>query len=142
MTTDTAQHVLRSRRVLTPSGLRPADVVIGAERIERLEEWGARSGCAVEDLGDLVLMAGIVDPHVHVNEPGRSHWEGFECATRAAAAGGTTTLVDMPLNSNPVTTSVAALAAKMDSSVGKCWVDVGFHGGVWGRRRRPGNDSG
>lgn len=129
-TNGTPKRTLRSRRVLTPSGLRPADVVLSGERIERLEEWGVQSGSGVEDLGDLVLMAGIVDVHVHVNEPGRSHWEGFECATRAAAAGGTTTLVDMPLNSSPVTTSVAALEAKMNSSSGKCWVDVGFHGGV------------
>ena len=114
---------------MTPSGLRPADVVIGDGWIERVEDWGARSG-QVEDLGDLVLMPGIVDPHVHINEPGRGHWEGFDCATRAAAAGGITTVVDMPLNCDPVTTSAAALDAKKDSAAGQCWVDVGFHGGV------------
>ena len=104
-------QVLRSRRVLTPGGLRPADVVIRERSIEQVENWGAKSG-PVEDLGDLVLMPGIVDLHVHVNEPGRGHWEGFDRATRAAAAGGTTTVVDMPLNSDPVTTDAAALDAK------------------------------
>ena len=75
-------------------------------------------------------MPGLVDAHVHVNEPGRTEWEGFAHATRAAAAGGVTTLADMPLNSDPVTTSVAALAAKQAAAEGQCWIDVGFHAGL------------
>jgi allantoinase len=75
-------------------------------------------------------FTGVVDSHVHINEPGRTEWEGFETATRAAAAGGVTTLVDMPLNSSPVTTTVDALCAKRHAAEGKCWVDVGFYGGL------------
>ena len=87
-------------------------------------------GVPLEDFGDLVIAPGVVDAHVHINEPGRTEWEGFETATKAAAAGGVTTLVDMPLNSSPVTTTVAALEAKQRAARGKCWVDVGFYGGV------------
>ena len=79
---------------------------------------------------DLVVSPGLVDTHVHVNEPGRTEWEGFDTATRAAAAGGVTTLVDMPLNSVPATTDVAALDAKVDAARAQCHVDVGFWGGV------------
>ncbi|WP_380169298.1 allantoinase AllB [Jannaschia sp. R86511] len=85
----------------------------------------------VVELGeDEVLLPGLVDSHVHVNEPGRTHWEGFATATRAAAAGGTTTLVDMPLNSVPPTTTVANLRAKQDAAQGQAWVDVAFWGGA------------
>ena len=76
------------------------------------------------------MLPGLVDTHVHINEPGRSEWEGFETATRGAAAGGVTTLVDMPLNSVPATTSVEGFRAKIDAARGKCWVDAGFWGGV------------
>ena len=79
---------------------------------------------------------GLVDTHVHVNEPGRTEWEGFATATRAAAAGGVTTLCDMPLNSLPPTTSVAALEEKRAAAAGKCWVDVAFWGGAV-----PGNEA-
>ena len=75
-------------------------------------------------------MPGLVDTHVHINEPGRTDWEGFETATRAAAAGGVTTLIDMPLNSIPATTTAAALEAKRTAARKKCWVNVGFWGGV------------
>ena len=84
----------------------------------------------VIDAGDLVVMPGLVDTHVHVNEPGRTDWEGFETATRAAAAGGVTTLLDMPLNSIPATTTVSALHEKVGAATGRTWVDVGFIGGV------------
>ena len=77
-----------------------------------------------------VVMPGLVDTHVHVNSPGRTEWEGFQHATEAAAAGGTTTLVDMPLNSIPATTTLAALRTKIDEARDKCFVDVGFWGGV------------
>ncbi len=82
------------------------------------------------DAGDLVVLPGLVDTHVHINDPGRADWEGFEHATRAAAAGGVTTLVDMPLNSIPSTTTVEAFEAKLRAASGRCHVDVGFWGGV------------
>ena len=84
----------------------------------------------MHDAGDLVVMPGIIDTHVHVNEPGRTEWEGFETATRAAAAGGVTTILDMPLNSVPATTTVEALEAKRESARGKTHVNVEFIGGV------------
>jgi allantoinase len=87
-------------------------------------------GASTIDAGDLVVLPGLVDTHVHINDPGRSDWEGFEHATRAAAAGGVTTLVDMPLNSVPPTTSVAGFEAKLLAADGRCHVDVGFWGGV------------
>jgi allantoinase len=90
----------------------------------------AASGPDAIDAGDLVVMPGLVDTHVHVNEPGRAEWEGFETSTRAAAAGGVTTLLDMPLNSIPATTSVGALHEKARAARGRTWVDVGFIGGV------------
>ncbi|CAG8453008.1 7219_t:CDS:2 [Scutellospora calospora] len=81
------------------------------------------------DAGNNVVMPGIVDTHVHLNEPGRTDWEGFETGTKAAAAGGVTTIIDMPLNSIPPTTTVNNLMQKTDAAKGKCWVDVGFYGG-------------
>jgi allantoinase len=89
------------------------------------------AGCAVEDADDsVIVMPGLVDTHVHINEPGRTEWEGFASATRAAAAGGVTTLVDMPLNSIPPTTTVDGLQVKLAAAAGQCFVDVGFWGGV------------
>jgi dihydroorotase-like cyclic amidohydrolase len=102
---------LRSRRVVTPSGLRAAAVVVAGEAIvDVVAPEGVPSSCRVEDVGDRVVSPGLVDTHVHINEPGRTEWEGFATATRAAAAGGITTVVDMPLNSSPVTTTVESLA--------------------------------
>lgn len=122
--------VLRSRRVLTPAGVRPATVHIEGERIARVGGHTETRGADVTDFGDLVVMPGVVDTHVHVNEPGRTDWEGFETATRAAAAGGVTTLLDMPLNSIPATTTVAALEAKRAAAKGKTHVNVEYIGGV------------
>ena len=127
-------HAVRGRRVVTPEGVRPATVRVEGGRIAAIEAWGAGKGGGgaegVLDAGDLVVSPGVVDPHVHVDEPGRTEWEGFESATRAAAAGGVTTLVDMPLNSVPATTTAAALAAKRSAAAGECRVDVGFWGGL------------
>lgn len=92
--------------------------------------YDARCNEPVDDFGDSVASPGVIDAHVHVNEPGRTEWEGFDTATRAAAAGGVTTIVDMPLNSSPVTTTPAALGQKRAAAAGKCWVDVGFYGGL------------
>ncbi|MCZ7678178.1 MAG: amidohydrolase family protein [Sandaracinaceae bacterium] len=120
-----------SRRAVTPEGVHEAAVLVEGERIARVcAPAEVPAGLEVHDVGDLVLMAGLVDCHVHLNEPGRTEWEGFETATRAAAAGGVTTLVDMPLNCIPVTTSVRALEAKLRSAEGELHVDVGFWGGV------------
>ena len=120
---------LRSERVVTADGVCPATIVLRGERIEDVVRGDA--GLAdVQDVGALAISPGLVDCHVHINEPGRSEWEGFETATRAAAAGGVTTLVDMPLNSLPVTTDAGALAHKLSASEHKRFVDVGFWGGV------------
>ena len=119
--------VLRSARVVTPEGVRPATVHIREGRIERL---GSLDEVASIDCGDSVVMPGVVDTHVHINEPGRTDWEGFETATAAAAAGGVTTLVDMPLNSIPATTTRDALWTKKVAARGKCAVHVEFWGGV------------
>ena len=123
--------ILCSRNVVTPSGIRAAAIHISGERIERVADYrDVPHGAPVDDYGDLVVMPGLVDSHVHVNEPGRAEWEGFETATRAAAAGGVTTIVDMPLNSIPPTTSAAALEAKLHAMDGKCRVDAGLWGGA------------
>ncbi len=86
--------------------------------------------CEHQDMDELVIMPGIIDTHVHINEPGRTDWEGFNSATQAAAAGGITTVIDMPLNCIPATTTVAALNAKLNCLKDQMWVDIGFHGGV------------
>ena len=123
--------VLRSRRIVTPDGIRNGAVSIKDGVISNIvftedipPNW------LVEDVGDSVVMPGLVDSHVHINEPGRAEWEGFETATRAAAAGGITTLVDMPLNSSPVTTTVEAFEQKLAAARGKLWVDCGFYAGL------------
>jgi allantoinase len=123
--------VVRSQRVLTPDGEKPAAIHIRGGTIERVADWSdVPAGSTLADYGDLAVMPGIVDTHVHLNEPGRTEWEGFATATRAAAIGGVTTLVDMPLNSIPPTTTREALAAKRQAARGQVAVDVGFWGGV------------
>ncbi|MEU4419739.1 allantoinase AllB [Actinoplanes sp. NPDC024001] len=123
--------VVRSRRVVTPEGVRPAAVAVADGRIVAVHDYGTPVDAAAEtDLGDLALLPGLVDTHVHVNEPGRTEWEGFATATRAAAAGGVTTIVDMPLNSLPPTVDPAALKVKQAAAAGQCHVDVGFWGGA------------
>lgn len=126
------EFALRSRRVLTPDGVKNAVVHVVGERIAGVFEPGAvPSGVPTTDLGDRVLMPGLVDSHVHVNDPGRADWEGWASATKAAASGGVTTLVDMPLNSSPVTTTAAALDAKRRAaSDAGLLVDVAYWGGA------------
>ena len=126
-----SELVLRSRRVVSPRGVHAAAVHIEGGIIRAVTNWAEiGEGNEISDVGDAIVMPGIIDTHVHVNEPGRSEWEGFDTATRAAAAGGVTTLLDMPLNSIPATTTVAALDAKRRAAAGHCFVNVGFIGGV------------
>src|ERR1700722_17288483 len=127
----TSIHAIRGKCVVTPEGVRAATVHIRDGTIEAITGYNTLpSGKHVYDAGESVVMPGLVDTHVHINEPGRTEWEGFETATRAAAAGGVTTLIDMPLNSIPATTSAAALETKRTAARGKCCVNVGFWGGV------------
>ncbi|MEZ4237304.1 MAG: allantoinase AllB [Myxococcota bacterium] len=126
---------LRSERVLLPHGLAPAAVAIADGRIRTVAD-AAPPGAPVDDLGDDVLLPALTDTHVHLNEPGRTAWEGFDTGTRAAAAGGVTRLVDMPLNCIPVTTTAEALRRKRQAAEGQLWVDVSTWGGVI-----PGNDA-
>jgi allantoinase len=126
-----ASLVVRSERVVQPGAVRPASILIRDGRVERVAEYHEHpAGVPEIDAGDHAVLPGIVDTHVHINDPGRANWEGFEHATRAAAAGGVTTLVDMPLNSIPATTTVAGLFAKQVAASDRCYVDVGFWGGV------------
>ncbi|HEV2802064.1 MAG TPA: allantoinase AllB [Pyrinomonadaceae bacterium] len=132
------EFIIRGRRVVMLEGVAPASVRVREGRIASVggfEDVG--SGLPVVEVeDDAMLLPGLVDTHVHINEPGRTNWEGFETATRAAAAGGVTTLVEMPLNSIPATTTFDALETKRAAALGKCHVDVGFWGGVV-----PGNTS-
>ena len=127
----TTIHAIRSKRVVTPEGVRAAIVHLRNGSIEAISGYNdLPSGKHIYDAGESVVMPGLVDTHVHINEPGRTGWEGFETATRAAAAGGVTTLIDMPLNCIPATITAAALETKRHAARKKCWVNVGFWGGV------------
>lgn len=120
-----ADRAIRSNRVVLPDGIRPATIHIRDGVIHAIQD--ASDGA---DYGDLVIMPGLVDTHVHINEPGRTDWEGFASATRKAAAGGITTLIEMPLNAIPPTTTVANFEAKLAAARNQCCVDIGFWGGV------------
>jgi allantoinase len=127
--------VIRGKRVITPAGEGPAaihvtgGVIVAVTDLEAAHS-PALAGVPVIDAGDLCILPGLVDTHVHINEPGRTEWEGFETATRAAAAGGVTTVVDMPLNSVPPTTTLAGLRAKVRALEEKARVDVALCGGL------------
>ncbi len=124
-------QAFRSTRVLTPDGLTSAAILVEQGRIVAIHGWSELpSSTTLRDYGDSVLLPGLVDSHVHINEPGRTEWEGFETATRAAAAGGVTTLVDMPLNCVPETIDTHALDAKRNAARDKTWVDWEAWGGV------------
>ena len=117
--------------MVTPEGVREAAVRVSDGRIVEVADRSVPiRSAAVVDVGEQVLMPGVIDTHVHVNEPGRTEWEGFATATRAAAAGGISTLIDMPLNSVPPTTSLDALHAKAETVAGRCRVHIGFWGGL------------
>jgi allantoinase len=123
--------VVRGKRIITPQGERAAaiqireGVIVGISPYDDVPaEW------TIYEAGNLAVMPGLVDTHVHINEPGRTEWEGFTSATRAAAAGGITTLIEMPLNSIPPTTTVNAFHEKIAAATSKLWVDTGFWGGL------------
>src|SRR5689334_5017431 len=118
--------ILRGRRVVTGDAIVPATIDIENGVITAVREFDASDGPVVEE----VILPGLVDTHVHINEPGRTDWEGFVTATRAAAAGGVTSLIEMPLNSIPATTTVAAYRQKLAAAKGKLAVDTGFWAGV------------
>jgi allantoinase len=121
-----------ARRVITPDGIRPAAVLVKGEQIQAIvsPDQVPAGDCKVHEFGEAAILPGLVDSHLHINDPGRAEWEGFETATRAAAAGGYTLLVDMPLNCLPATTTVAALEAKRAAAHGRCRVDWAAWGGV------------
>jgi len=129
-----------STRIVTPEGERDGALLVEDGRIAAVCGRGEiPAGAMVRDFGTAAILPGLVDAHTHINEPGRTEWEGFETATRAAAAGGFTTLVDMPLNCLPETTNVAALEAKRAAAAGKCMVDWAAWGGVVGSSVADGN---
>uniref|UniRef100_A0A182Q5B8 allantoinase n=1 Tax=Anopheles farauti TaxID=69004 RepID=A0A182Q5B8_9DIPT len=146
------ETVYTSKRIFLNSALRPAEVFSGGIVVSAIDgkvtrvlhSWAATASylsdnegeCEHVDFGDLLLMPGLIDTHVHINEPGRTEWEGFHTATKAAAAGGFTTICDMPLNSIPPTTSVPNLRTKVNAARGKIFVDVAFWGGLV-----PGNET-
>ncbi|KAI1889310.1 hypothetical protein AGOR_G00177870 [Albula goreensis] len=133
MEAGSAVSAVRSQRVLCGNDIRPAVILIKEGKIFKIlpdASPNVDATCEVLDVGDMLVMPGIVDCHVHVNEPGRTTWEGYWTATRAAAAGGVTTIVDMPLNSIPPTTTLSNFQEKMKAATGQCFVDTAFWGGV------------
>ncbi len=125
---------LRSNTIITPAGIRPGILLLDKGVIlDILNE--IPSDIPVSDLGNKILMPGIIDPHVHINEPGRTEWEGFDTATKAALAGGISTVVEMPLNSSPVTTSLASYQEKIRAARGRIHCHCSFWGGLV-----PGNE--
>lgn len=133
-----AQLVIRGSSVVLPSSVQPASIHISHGVISSVKSFAdVPADVELVEAGmNSIVMPGLVDSHVHINEPGRTHWEGFATATRAAAAGGITTVVDMPLNSIPPTTTLHGFEAKLKAAEGQCFVDTGFWGGVI-----PGNTS-
>jgi len=123
--------IIRGKQIVLPGSIGARSIHITGHTITSIESYeDAPVDCEVVEAGDSIVMPGLVDSHVHVNEPGRTDWEGFATATHAAAAGGVTTIVDMPLNSIPPTTTVAGFKAKLEAARSQCHVDVGFWGGV------------
>ncbi|MDQ1739599.1 MAG: allantoinase, partial [Pseudonocardiales bacterium] len=139
--------VLRARRIVTPEGERPGAVRVSGGRIVSVDGFDTLAGtdgtgapaAELTIADDCVLLPGLVDSHVHINEPGRTEWEGFDSATAAAAAGGITTVVDMPLNSIPPTVDLAALRVKQQAAEGRVHVDVAFWGGAVPANSVPAN---
>lgn len=124
------RFAIKSRNVIIKDRMNKAALLIENGSIAEVCDHDKKFDCELIDYKDLVIMPALTDTHVHINEPGRTDWEGFETATKAAAAGGITMLADMPLNSSPVTTNVAALYEKINAAKNKLYVDVGFYGGI------------
>lgn len=124
------EFAIHSQRVVLSDRVVPACLVVRRGVITEILSVANDCEIPVIDVGQLAILPGLIDPHVHFNDPGREHWEGFQSGTLAAAAGGITTIVDMPLNSSPVTTTVAAMDAKVAASSGQIAIDVGLHGGL------------
>ena len=125
--------IIYSRRLVLPTGVGEYGLRIRGGKIREIEAGRAllaNTAAEIYDFGEAVVMAGVIDAHVHINEPGRTDWEGFDTGTRAAAAGGVTTIVDMPLNSSPVTTTATELARKIEATKGQLHVNCGFWGGI------------
>src|SRR5215203_1486560 len=123
--------IIKSNRILTPDGYVHGAVYIADEKIVAVDsDIHLMESRLIIDSGNDVVMPGIIDPHVHINEPGRTEWEGFETATKAAISGGLTTLVDMPLNADPVTTTVKAFEEKLAAAKDQLYANCGFWGGV------------
>jgi allantoinase len=127
---------IKSKRIIIPEGEKDGVVIIKDRKIIDVINSLESDDKNIVDAGDKVVMAGVIDPHVHINEPGRTDWEGFDTATKAALAGGLTTLVDMPLNSSPVTTTLKGFEAKLAATKGQLHTNCGFWGGVI-----PGNEN-
>lgn len=125
-----SQIAIKSTNIITPERLVKGIILIENGLIKSILPYNAAVDAEINDIGDYVVMPGVIDPHVHINEPGRTDWEGFNTATHAAIAGGLTTLVDMPLNSAPVTTSAAAFEEKLAATNGQLHTNVGFWGGI------------
>ena len=122
---------IKGNNLLLPNGISPGLILVKGGKIEDvLFSLDYSIDTKLEDAGQNLVMAGVIDPHVHINEPGRTEWEGFDTATRAAATGGITMLVDMPLNSSPVTTSVKNLEQKIKATAQQLHVNCAFWGGV------------
>ena len=124
------RFAITSSRIISPSGERPGHLIIEGTKIADLLTTGSLPTDMINiEVGNLVVMPGVIDSHVHINQPGRTHWEGFETATKSAVSGGITTLVDMPLNSSPVTINLAAFKNKLQAADGKLFTNCGFWGG-------------
>jgi allantoinase len=121
---------IKSTNIITPAGAVKGLIMINNGLITDVLDYNTTVDCPVEDVGSKIVMAGVIDPHVHINEPGRTDWEGFNTATKAAIAGGLTTLVDMPLNSAPVTTTAAAFDEKLAAATHQLHTNCGFWGGI------------
>ena len=124
------KKIIHSERCWIDNKLQPATIELQNGTITKIQKNISKISADAFNAGNKILMPGIIDAHVHVNEPGRTDWEGFDTATQAAAAGGITTIVDMPLNASPVTTTLDALQKKLASTIDKLHVNVGFYGGL------------
>ena len=128
---------LHSKRIITIDGETDATIFINNGKISNVIKGSPENYSGeIIDAGNKIIMAGIIDPHVHINEPGRTEWEGFDTATKAAISGGITTLIDMPLNASPVTTTAKAFDEKIAATNNKLYTNCGFWGGIV-----PGNEN-